>query len=305
MKIKSFLIIALAGITLNSCLKSTDKFGWEKDSDAGTVLVGIYDRSSVGEAKPFVMELLPSQETMDFLQLKIHAPRTQPANDIQVTLELDDALITAYNNAHGTSYLPLPANAFTLPSPLTFTIPKTSKEFIIPITINKSNLNLANQYALGVKIVSISEGLINDFEKEIVATFLVKNIYDGKYSYVSGLVTRYTAPGVPANDALSGPLGPSLPDVSMITTGATTVRLAGLQWSGGGGVGGVDPITLSIDPVTNLVTSSSGANASFGNWAGKENKYDPATKTFTLNFRWNPTSTTREYSVVFKYSGSR
>ena len=305
MKIKSFLIIALAGITLNSCLKSTDKFGWEKDSDAGTVLVGIYDRSAFGEAKPFVMELLPSQETLDFLQLKIHAPRVQPANDIQVTLALDDALITAYNNAHGTTYLPLPANAFTLPS-LTFTIPKDSKEFTIPITINKQNLNLANQYALGVKIATISEGLINEFEKEIVATFLVKNIYDGKYSFVSGLVTRYTAPGVVENPStLNGPLGPSLPDVSMITTGASTVRLAGLQWSPGGGVGGVDPITLTIDPATNLVTSSSGANASFGNWAGKENKYDPATKTFTLNFRWNPTSTTREYSVVFEYSGSR
>ena|SRR5688572_682740 len=304
MNIKSFLIIALAGITLNSCLKSTDKFGWDKDSDAGSVLVGIYDRSAFGEAKPFVMELLPSQETLDFLTLRIHAPRVQPASDIQVTLVLDDALITAYNAAHGTNYLPLPANAFTLPT-LTFTIPKDSKEFTIPITINKLNLDLSKQYALGVKIASISDGLLNDFEKEIVATFLVKNIYDGVYSYVSGLVTRYNSPGVPANDALSGPLTPSLPDVRFITTGANTVQVAGIQWSGGGGVGGVDPIILTIDPATNLVTATSGANATFANWAGKDNFYDPATKTFTLNWRWNPAGATREYSVVFRYKGPR
>ena len=303
MKLKSLLIIGSVPLLLDACLKSEDQFGWEEDK--GNVITGIYDRSSAGESKPFVLNLAPPQETVAFLKIKTQAPRSnKPGADIQVQLQLEPGLVTAYNAAHGTNYVLLPANAYSIPS-LAVTVPKEGGEVEIPITINKALLNLANQYALGVKLTSVSEGIINEFEKEIVATFLVKNIYDGVYSYVSGEVIRYNSPGVPANDALSGPLGPSLPDVSFITTGANTVRVAGLQWSGGGGVGGVDPVTLTIDPVTNLVTAASGANASFGNWAGKENKYDPATKTFTLNWRWNPTSTTREYSVVFQYDHAR
>ena len=33
--------------------------------------------------------------------------------------------------------------------------------------------------------------------------------------------------------------------------------------------------------------------------------YNPATKTFYLNFRWNPTANRREYSVTIKYKGPR
>lgn len=43
------------------------------------------------------------------------------------------------------------------------------------------------------------------------------NNYDGVYSTVSGWVTRYLSPGVPANDALSGDLTGN-PDVYMITS---------------------------------------------------------------------------------------
>jgi hypothetical protein len=308
MKIKSLIILGSVPVLLASCLKSEDQFGW--DEDKGNVLTGIYDKSEFGESKPFVLNLAPPTETVTFLTIKTQSPRSnKSAGDIQATLVIDNGLVSAYNTAHGTNYLPLPLNAYSIPS-LNVTVPKDGQEFEIPITINKSVLNLANQYGLGVRLTSVSEGLINEFENEIVATFLVKNQYDGIYSYVSGNVTRYTSPGVPedpssANYGLNGSLGPELPDVRFVTTGAYTLQVQGIQWHGGGGVGGVDPITITIDPATNLVTAASGANASFANWAGKENKYDPATKTFTLNWRWNPTGATREYSVVFKYKGPR
>ena len=93
--------------------------------------------------------------------------------------------------------------------------------------------------------------------------------------------------------------------LEFITIGANTVVIESITWHGGGGVGGVGGLSATIDPATNLVTMASTENATLTNWAGKENKYDPATKTFTLNFRWNPTSTTREYSVVLKYEGPR
>ena len=167
------------------------------------------------------------------------------------------------------------------------------------MTINKANLNLSNQYAIGMKLVTVSQGIINVLEEEVIATFLVKNPYDGIYSYVSGSVVRYLSPGVPANDALSGPLTTSLPDVKFVTTGAATNLLQGLQWSGGGGVGGVDPVTVTTNAATNATTTTSTTAVTMANIAGQPNNYNPATKTFTLNFWWNPTSTTREYHVVF------
>ncbi|MNR56285.1 hypothetical protein D3C85_1768300 [compost metagenome] len=41
------------------------------------------------------------------------------------------------------------------------------------------------------------------------------------------------------------------------------------------------------------------------NTPGKDNKYDPATKTFTLNFDWNQTTTPREATVIIKYKNGR
>jgi hypothetical protein len=70
-------------------------------------------------------------------------------------------------------------------------------------------------------------------------------------------------------------------------------------------VAGVDGIRVTVDPVTNLTTSLSLGNATFGNWAGNPNFYDPATKTFNLAFRWNPTAATREYLVVMKFKAPR
>lgn len=316
MKIKTFLILLLTVFSLASCLKSKDQFGWDKDN--GSIITGIFDKGYYGETKPYVLNLAPAVESFtDFLSLRYDAPRgNKPSKDIHVKISVANSptMVADYNaikaaealanNTTWTNLVQLPANAYTL-STLEFDIPKDGGEVLVPFTIDKNILNLANTYALGVQITDVSEGVLNELEKNIVVTFLVKNIYDGIYSYVSGQVTRYTSPGVPANDALSGPLGPSLPNVKFVTTGATTLQLQGLQWSPGGGVGGVDPITITVDPATNLTTSSSGTSATFGNWAGHENKYDPATKTFTLNFRWNPTSTTREYSVVFQYAGSR
>jgi hypothetical protein len=252
------------------------------------------------------MEVLPTIETRDFVTLKLQAPRSQPKADVVVQLVLDDQIRTDYNTANGTNYLQLPANAYTIPS-LTVTIPKDNpKEITIPITINKANMNLSNQYALGVRIQSISEGTLNINEEELLVTFLLKNKYDGIYGFISGFVQRYSAPGVPiCCDGLTGPLGPVNSDVEFVTVGANTVQILGLRWSNDVGVAGIDGLTATVDPGTNLVTMASAQNATLTNWAGHPNYYDPVTKRFYLAFRWNPAGATREYEVIFQYERPR
>ena len=163
----------------------------------------------------------------------------------------------------------------------------------------------STKYGLGFTITTVDDNGKISATNTTVIEIGAKNAYDGIYSVASGLTTRYTAPGVPANDALSGSLAGN-PDMVMSTTGAYTVYMSGEQWANSsGGVGGVDPIYITVDPTTNLTTAISNTNGTLGNWAGHTNKYDPVTKTFYIAMRWNPTANVREYEVVLKYKGPR
>ena len=102
--------------------------------------------------------------------------------------------------------------------------------------------------------------------------------------------------------------------MSSYTSGATSLsvppsssQVGALQWAFGNNsnVAGINGLSIAIDPVTNLVTMTSAANATLTNWAGHENKYDPLTQTFYLAFRWNPATSVREYEIVLKYKGPK
>jgi hypothetical protein len=298
---------------LSSCLKNTDRLGFI--GDKGSIVSEI---ATANEANPVfaAVSTVPAVETIDVLKVAFHNAKNLPSGDIKIKLVLDPTIITDYNAANGTNYVPLPFTAFSFSDPtLEITIPKgTYGIHTLQATVTKSFLNLTQTYALGFKIQSVSEGVISDLANSELFVLGVKNIYDGRYAYVSGLVTRYLSPGVPANDALSGPLLAGVnPDLLLATAGTNTSNFTGLSgtgvgltWSGGtSGVAGIDGLQLAVDPATNLTTMTSSANPTLTNWAGHVNKYDPATKTLTLAFRWNPTANVREYEVVLKYKGPR
>lgn len=226
-------------------------------------------------------------------------------SDITVNLALDNALLNQYNTDNGTSYVVPPTSVYSIPSSVVIKKGTRFASAEAKIT-NNSSFDFNKAYAIPVAITSTSNNapVSANFGKAVYS-FGVRNIYDGVYAVLSGTVTRYTAPGVPANDALSGSVAGN-PDVTLTTVGATTVEIGNLQWAGAqGGVGGIGNLRVTVDPATNLVTMSSLGNTTLTNWAGHQNKYDPATKTFYLAFRWNPTGSTREYEMVIKYKHDR
>jgi hypothetical protein len=123
----------------------------------------------------------------------------------------------------------------------------------------------------------------------------------------------------------------------MSTSGANSVSIpvAGQPgtwtWSGGAsGVAGIDGFSINVDPNTFVTTEFSTANTTLSAWTGfpsgyvspgytgalptfpisapsapSVNKYDPATKTFHLAWRWNPSANIREYEVILKYKKPR
>jgi hypothetical protein len=195
-------------------------------------------------------------------------------------------------------------------------IPKGQRFITFNLTVPSADAAVFSPlitYGVGVSITSVSNNVkIAGNLKNLVFAINIKNAYDGVYQVVSGLVTRYTAPGVPAGDALSGNLAGN-PDVLFITSGATTVSIppsgstGGLFWAFGNNsmVAGIDGLSVTVNPGTNAVTMASTGNGTLANWAGHINSYDPATKTFHLSFKWNPTANVREYEVILKYRGPR
>jgi len=265
--IKSFLIILLTGSLLTSCLKSEDQFGWVEDK--GTIVSGIFDKSYYGESKPYVLNLNPLIESFpDFLSLRYSAARSnQPGGNIHIKISTANsaALVAAYNTkkraeaaAVGgtwTDLVPLPANAFTL-NALEFDIPKEGGEVLVPMTLNKNNINLANQYALGVHVTEVSEGLINELEKQIVVTFQVKNKYDGVYK-LTLRHDNWQAYGIASGVSGLYGSGTTPIEISVITTGANSVKL------GYAGFGDIQPAFTGATSATspNPITGTTGFGA--------------------------------------------
>lgn len=181
-----------------------------------------------------------------------------------------------------------------------FTVTFAPGEFAktIVFKVDGSKLDLSNTYG-GVYKITGSGGLAVKSGFDVVATGVaVKNKYDGQYS-VSGTIYR------DADVTLGGPYA-STTVFSLATVGPNDVAFSLLWAPGDSEVGGVNPINLHIDPVTNQVTATSVANGTLMNIPGADNYYDPATKAFHLNFVWNGTDPAhRSVSVVLTYAGPR
>ncbi len=316
---KKLLFSILLGylmISFTSCIKKEVT----PLTDEGSTFVKILGGGSPATVIKNPIDFVTTPQTFTVCDLRRDAPNSQALAKTTSIIVRDD---TAAVRAANPNYLLMPAAWYTLADGLTraggvggtYNINFNPGDFAKEIRITVPNaqvMNPSSLYGLGFTITGVSADGKISFERSVVVEIGAKNPWDGVYSVVSGTVTRYTAPGVPANDALSGPLAGN-PDIFLITVGATALAippagvLGGLFWAVGNNsmVAGIDGIRVVVDPVTNLTTASSSGNATFGNWAGQPNNYNPATKTFNLNFRWNPTSTTREYSVVLRFRRAR
>jgi hypothetical protein len=315
---KRILIIAFSAIAMSGLFSSCLKDKGFEDQNYGIQVKEIKGVAfPLAPGSPLIGSINSDAAPQEFQLPNITLEQAGvAATDVTVTISLNNALVDEANTAVPSPNLTvLPADAYTV-STLSVVIPKGSKfsDVFKMSILNSTLLNPLLTYAVGFSITGVSDGYtIAANQKDIVVGFAIKNIYDGIYSVESGLVTRYTAPGVPAGDALSGSLAGN-PDIALITAGATTLSVPvpatgakTFYWAAGTGsqVAGIDNVRISVDPNTNLVTVTSLGNGTLTNWAGKENSYDPVNKIFKLAFRWNPTANVREYEVVLKYKGPR
>ena len=310
--------IVLTSVLISSCRK--DDFvdsDSQKPQTSGNTYIKIID----GPEKSLFLDAVAGIGSVNVFNVRRDAANQDALSTASsITLTAAPELITAYNTAHPTStgvantYETLPESLYTPGNGLTkiatgYTMALNAGDFAkdFAINLNFGLFDFSKKYALAYKVTNPGNGVTSSTQGQIFVLISVKNAYDGNYASVAGSVQRYSAPGVPTvGDALNGSMAGN-PDIVISTVNATTVLISNLRWFGGtGGIGGIDNLQAVIDPATNLVTMKALGNTTLRNIAGTVNKYDPATKTFTLNFEWNPTANAREIKgLVLSYKSAR
>lgn len=312
---RNFLqFLAIFGFTsmlLASCIKEEDHL---KEMPAGTG--STFVKFAEGpELAHFFSKFSDVKKTELFSVAKAANSAEALKSATTITLKSRPDLIEEYNDEHNLEFELLPDSIYTLTnSAFTktadgYTVNLVPGEFAsgFSILLDGSKWDVSHAYALAFTIQDQEGVNVSNGKRDILVLISVKNQWDGIYSVQDGEVTRYTNPTtVESPSTLNGTLAGN-PDVTLATISPNTVEISGLQWTAGSGSGvaGIDNLRATINPETNEVTMFSLGNATLTNWEGKENRYDPETKTFYLAFRWNPTAATREYQIELKYKGPR
>ncbi|MDB5205112.1 MAG: hypothetical protein JWR72_187 [Flavisolibacter sp.] len=290
-KLSSISALAIAAlVTVAGCLK--DK-GFE-NGEYGTQIKevkGVAFPQSASSPVVIGVNALSTTQTIDGPIITLEQDG-KAASDVQVTLQLNNALVTA------AGYTVLPISAYTT-TPLIVTIPAGQKTATVKITFpNSAALDPNLTYGLGFTIASVSGGYtIASNQKEIVFGFNVKNKYDGNYTL--RIKTRgWAAFGI--SEDLPG-TWPSITggySIGMVTGGPNSVRLYD-YWgfddfiqpafttgnATGTGFGATAPrftFDLATDKLINVsndLPDDGRGRAFLLNPAVTDSRYDPATKT--------------------------
>lgn len=285
---KSFLnsIIALfIVVNFSSCLKDKELIGPDADGAGAANIIEIASPSAPasGVTSSVVMyskafDQAPSAN----YEVKIRCAGASAAEtDIKVVISVDNSLITAYNSGNTNKIVTLSPDAYTL-TQTEVIIKKGEREAIVPITIKPELLKFDANYAIPIKIVSASHGVVSGNFGSSLFNIIPKNKYDGVYTLTTSALTTLAANSVKT--------------VELVTLGEYAVSLSP-------GLLGIysNAVTYTIDPVNNRVEV--GMTTLLPVATDVSSVYDPASKTFTL--KWTSNGGARLFEETIKYVGPR
>jgi len=217
---------------------------------------------------------------VDFVLVNVATPGPAP-EDLHVTLAENDQLITDYNAANTDTTVsasnPFPTGVVTDYSVLTgftvvnpggvVTIPKGQQSGMLQIKLKPSDY-VGKTYALGFTIKSVQEPgyTISGNNQNGIGIVNIKNQYDGTYECKGTRI--HPVLGTFSFDYKA----------NMGTSSANSIdgnALADL----------VQDLSITVNPDNTVSLSSTYATVLLQ--PGKVNSYDPASKTFTLNYYYN------------------
>ena len=275
--IKYTALLAIVAITATSCLKEKYKLDIN-DNTSRPMIEFTHAKDGVNSlALDFGTQFIE----VDLTELRI-PPRSEIGNSVQVKIALNNAIVA------DAGYDPPPAGAFTLLE-TDYTLTPENKKANVRIRINPS-LITGGFYAIGLSIMQVSEGEINQLAKDIVVEVKVKNIYEGEY-HATGLRQNHSGPN------FSDPIAASFVidhDKYLYTIDQFTVETDVADLIGGGWM------YLEVNPTTNNVTvKPSATSPTFLLSNNGPCTYNPATRTFSLKYKYfNAAGNLRQISEV-------
>lgn len=290
---KGFIAV-LCVISLSACLKNKNE---QPDFSSTTPVVEIPVGSPTGDGSvnSLSTSLIQKDTPTDYVYYINYAASSTKATDFKVTLSVNPTALASYNASHSSdpALTIVPASAFSMPTSIT--IPAGQRRVQVPVKFISTLLDPAIGYGLPVTITDASGEVISKNFGSVIIKVAVRNRYDGNYSW-KGYVFREGGPAETGNfKGLSKDL---------VSNGASAVDFSQV-WATGGGVGGIDGLTISVNPTTNKVTMKSTANATLANDPAYDNRYDPATKTFYVSFKWGVSPSSRSATDTLTYVAAR
>jgi hypothetical protein len=309
--LSAFAVAMLTGMV--GCIKDDEFFDDNDGDESAPSIVKIMGADQ--EIIVYARDVNPTIDTFALIDLRRDVHGQSKLNEpLSVKLELHPTLISDYNAANGSNYIPLPASAYTILGDLnniTFAPGEFAKQ--IPIRIDKSQLNLANQYALGFKISGVGAGgAISTDMRNVLYSIGIKNAYDGRYRL------RFAFYHPTASPNYDG----AVTDVELHTSGPNSVKIYMPSFGGyyhpilnGGALtafASQEPnFTIGAGNSVTVQNSFPGAVTFYSMAQGYNSRYEPGTRTIYAKFGYNYSagafnpSTTREWTDTLIYLGPR
>ena len=271
---KTFLKIAsvLALVTgLSSCLKDEPIIGAKPQNIIEFYTTDTY-QSSVSALYPVYGKSFVTGQASSFdITVSYSGTETAP-EDITVDVQVDPTALTKYNTKAAvdgdSQYQPLAASIYSIPTNKVI-IKKGERRAKLTVNVNipVTGFDFDALYALPLTIKSTSKGTISGNFGSVLYAIGGKNQYEGVYR----------SKGVRVHPTL----GPFTFDTDV------TMNTAGSNGIVGDALADLGPnLKIVINP-DNSVSLSSTTQTSVALTPGGVNKYDPATKTFTLTYFYN------------------
>ncbi|MBS1601797.1 MAG: DUF1735 domain-containing protein [Bacteroidetes bacterium] len=294
--IKNILAVA-AVVSLAGCLKKNE-MNVDPDGASSIILFASTGNNQASTSSEFMryysdFGVVNVGDNGQFnINVMFSGGATAPS-DITVNLALDTAALSTYNKEDGTSYVPPPAAATHFPTSLVIKKGTQLIQGVAKIDIT-SDFDFAKSYALPLKIVSSSYGVVSTNLGTTIYSFGVRNKFDGHYSW-KGYSLR-------AGDGAKTGNFTNSKGLDLVTGGANSVNFGDLQvWADLTGVGIGNP-TLTIAADNSVKISSSGGAY---NDPAYTSRYDPGTKTFYVSFTWGSGPSSRLATDTLTYVNSR
>jgi PBP1b-binding outer membrane lipoprotein LpoB len=269
--IKNISTVAAIIIFLSSCVKEKYPIDFT-DNTERPIAQFLKGDSSAAKAtlQSLALDFSSSFAEYDLADIGVDL-RNSLGGDIKIDIVKDNSLLDAYNNANGTAFDPLPVSAGDLAA-ASYTVNNSKKMVKVRVKVKPSEL-VGNTYALAIKINAVSQGEISKLRKLYIAEVKVKNAYEADYQS-DGVRTSYA--GATVASGVTGTFPWSfVKTLSTIDNSTCLLETAD----------GVDLMYITVNP-GNTVTVSDGPLSGFLTSNDGACVYNPAAKTFTLNYKY-------------------